>query len=89
MEKFDALMRIYDNLQRGCKYGKMETNCRWPVFHTNMCLNTTGDYIRYNNFGSSAIKNAPAELLWVIDIIFRTTPEEFEKEYEMREPETR
>lgn len=74
---------IYENLNSGKIYGYMFTNCRYPFFDTVLYAND--QYIYWSNYGSSATKNKIEKLQWLIETIFKTTPEEFAKKYECRE----
>lgn len=76
-----ALNRIYQNLQSGFQYGTNINNARYPYFHCVLSISPTKQFIRYNNFGSSACKNTINDLSWIIETIFKTTAEEFEKQY--------
>lgn len=76
---------IYENINSGKVYGYMFTNCRYPFFDTVLSVSENNKYIRWQHYGSSANKNTIKELQWLIETIFKTTPEEFAKKYECRE----
>lgn len=78
-----ALERIYQNLQDGKVYGYMFTPCKYPYFH-KVLYKTIYGHIGWNHYGSAANENTTKELAWVLEHIFRVTPEEFEQKYECR-----
>lgn len=82
----DALNLIFDNLRRGCCYGRMFNNCRFPFFDVVLRVNPLyPDLIYYRHFGSSNIRANKRDLLGLIETIFDTTPENFVRYYECRE----
>lgn len=74
-----ALKEIYRNLNNGYSYVQYVKNVKYPYFH--YVLSADHYFIRWNNYGSSANKNKITELNWIIKEIFRTTPEQFRKDY--------
>lgn len=80
----NTLKQIYDNLQRGYVYGYMFTNCKYPFF-AKVLYKTNMGYIGCEHFGSSANENTKKELRWIIEVIFKCSPDEFVKKYECRE----
>lgn len=80
----NTIKQIYDNLQAGGVYGCMFTNCKYPFFD-EVLYKTTGGFIGYNYFGSSAIENTERGLQFIIERIFECSPDEFVKKYECRE----
>lgn len=84
MNKYlDELKQIKHNLLIGKGYGKQYNNVKYPYFHYNLYL-SEDNYIMYNHFGSSAVKNNLKDLYWLITTIFGMTPTEFLNEYELR-----
>ena len=81
-----ALDRIFYNLNHGYIYGKAHNDpsyVRYPYFDTVLCMNSTKTYIRWSHFGSSAEENNKESLEWLLEKIFDTTPEQFEKDHEL------
>ena len=87
--KNDVLNRIYNNLIDGGRYTKTY-QFSWDVCGDG---STEGEYpvlsyfagrIYYEHFGSSAIKATRKELSWLLSVIFKLTPEQFEREYNLR-----
>lgn len=76
-----ALERIYNDLQECKTYGEFYFDMRFPVFQDRLYL-TSGGYIGWTNYGSSAIENTLEGLEWVIKNIFGTTPEKFLAKYD-------
>lgn len=74
-----ALERIYKNLNAGYQYGDYLVNVRYPMFTPCLSVSENGVYIRWRHYGSSANDNTKRDLQWIIETIFKTTPEEFEK----------
>lgn len=74
-----ALERIYKNLNAGYQYGDYLHNVRYPMFTPCLSVSENGEYIRWRHYGESANKNTKQNLNWIIETIFKTTPEEFEK----------
>lgn len=74
-----ALERIYKNLNAGYQYGDYLVNVRYPMFTPCLSVSENSVYIRWSHYGSSANENTKADLQWIIEMIFKTTPEEFEK----------
>lgn len=75
----DALFRIYDNLVHGKDYGRYIENVKHPYFE--LVLWKSNDYFLWRHFGESANNATPAELAWIILIIFEMNPLEFEETY--------
>lgn len=76
---------IYENINSGKEYGYMINNVTYPYFNTVLYVSENNKYIRWQHYGSSANKNTIKDLQWIIETIFKTTPEEFAKKYECRE----
>jgi hypothetical protein len=74
-----ALDRIFKNLNAGYQYGEYLVNVRYPMFTPCLSVSENGEYIRWRHYGSSANENTKQALQWLIETIFKTTPEEFEK----------
>lgn len=75
----NAIDRIYQNINRGYRYGRFVYNVRFPYFHTCLSVSENGEFIRWTHYGSSANENTKQALQWIIETIFKTTPGEFEK----------
>lgn len=75
----ESLFRIYDNLVNGKIYGRHIDNAKYPYFDT--VLYKKGNYFKWRHFGESANSATPAELAWIILIIFEMNPIEFENTY--------
>lgn len=73
--------RIFENLYQGYHYGYFMTNVHYPMFSTVLSLSCDKKYIRWQHFGSSANSATKTDLQWIIETIFKTTPEQFEKRY--------
>lgn len=85
--KNEALDRIWGNINAGMRYGRDFLNVAYPFFEEVLYIGTgTGlkKYIFWRHYGSSANRVTKADLRWVIETIFRMTPEEFERAYEAR-----
>lgn len=80
MKYSDALKRIYKNINAGKNYGYNVVNVQYPYFSDVLYL-TTQNNIGWTHYGSSANKNTLNDLYWIITVIFKTTPEDFEKAY--------
>lgn len=80
MKYSDALKRIYKNINAGKSYGYNVVNVQYPYFSDVLYL-TLQNNIGWTHYGSSANKNTLKELQWIITVIFKTTPEDFEKAY--------
>lgn len=80
-----ALKEIYKNINNGKKYGYVMKNVKYPFFDTVLSANE--QYIFWRHFGSSANKNTIGNLEWILENIFKLTPEEFIEKYECREVE--
>lgn len=76
----DALHTIMNELRAGKMFGKTKHGRMGDYFWWNMAQD--GQFIRYRNFGQSAIRCNLEELAWLIKVIFKTTPEKFMTEYE-------
>ena len=76
-----AIDRIYENINQGYCYGRYIYNVRFPYFKTCLSVSENGEFIRWIHYGSSANKNTKQELQWIIETIFKTTPDEFEKNH--------
>lgn len=83
MRYSEALNRIYNNLKAGKGYYTYIEYVRYPYYHCNLFYN--GKYFCWNHAGSSANAATKRELLWIIETIFGTTPEIFEKQYILME----
>lgn len=75
-----ALDRIYNNLNAGYQYGEYLANVRYPMFTPCLSVSENGAYIRWRHYGESANENTKKDLNWIIETIFKTTTEEFERE---------
>lgn len=80
MKYSDALKRIYKNINAGKSYGYNVVNVQYPYF-SDVLYKTRSGFIGWTRYGSSANKNTLKELQWIITVIFKTTPEDFEKAY--------
>ena len=80
MENNRAINRIYDNLQAGAIYGEYVLTMRFPYFSEALFKTIYGN-IGWSHYGSSANKNTINQLAWIIEVIFKTTPEQFEQKY--------
>ncbi len=75
---------IYSNLMNGKHYGYVVTNVRFPYFHSVLVKHPHKSIFCWSHAGSSANKANKKELAWLIENIFRMTPEEFVNRYECR-----
>lgn len=80
-EDAECVGRILANLRAGKRYGHFMANVRFPMYWTNLALSDDGQYIHYSHFGSSAVKATAKDLMWLITVIFNTTPADFERKY--------
>lgn len=78
-----ALKQIYNNINAGKKYGYMMNNVKYPFF--DVVLSANQQYIYWRHFGSSANKNTVEDLEWILENIFKLSPEKFIEKYECRE----
>lgn len=76
----DALHTIMNELKSGKMFGKTEHGTVSDYFRWNVIK--SGTFIRYRNFGQSSVDCNLKDLAWVIEVIFRTTPEKFLEKYE-------
>lgn len=76
----DALHTIMNALKSGKIYGKTEHGRMGDYFWWNVIK--IGPFIRYRNFGQSSVGCNLEDLAWVIEVIFKTTPEKFLEKYE-------
>ena len=76
----DALHTIMNELKSGKMFGKTEHGTALDYFRWNVIK--SGTFIRYRNFGQSSVGCNLKDLAWVIEVIFRTTPEKFLEKYE-------
>lgn len=76
----DALHTIMNELKSGKMFGKTEHGTVSDYFRWNVIK--SGTFIRYRNFGQSSVGCNLKDLAWVIEVIFRTTPEKFLEKYE-------
>lgn len=83
----NALEQIYQNLQQGKRYGTYFA-MRFAAFHDCLWVDWHRTYIHWNNYGGGANRNTVEELAWVLKQIFRTTPEQFLKVYQVYDEET-
>nr|WP_297703974.1 DUF5688 family protein [uncultured Butyrivibrio sp.] len=87
-----AIDNIYNNLMNGKVYGHMVSgkDIKYPFFDRNIELTHSNgnDYFSYSHFGTSAVEATKDQLRWLIDTIFKMTPTEFEKGYELRDMDT-
>ena len=84
--KYSAtLNEIFDNLNNGYIYATWAENVRFPMYWTRL-EKVTGrngkPLIYWNAAGSSHDGFTRSELKWVIETIFRTTPEQFVKQHD-------
>lgn len=77
--KQNALDRIFDRLNSGRVYGVFLTNVRFPCFYP--VLSCDGQFIYWRIYGSSANKNSLKALAWILENVFKKSPEEFERAY--------
>lgn len=80
----NAINRIYQNLQNGKTYGYDVNSARFPYFSYTLTLSPDRKFIRWRYYGESANANTIKDLQWIIEIIFKMTPEEFENKYYTR-----
>lgn len=76
-----TLETIYKNINSGATYGQNVRGCAGNVYYAALSVSDDGRYINYSNYGSSAVANTPEELCWILETIFRKTPEEFTAAY--------
>lgn len=75
---------IFNNLMNGNHYGYVVKNVRFPYFHSVLVKHPHKPFFCWSHAGSSANKANKKELAWLIENIFRMTPEEFVNRYECR-----
>lgn len=78
-----ALKEIYNNINNGKKYGDIVKNVKNPFFWTVLIADEK--YIYWRHFGESANDNTMDALAWILENIFKLTPEDFIEKYECRE----
>lgn len=75
-----ALNEIYKNLNAGKIYATWDQNVRFPMWWT-VLQKITGrngkQLFEWRSFGSSCNRATKTDLLWIIQEIFKTTPEKF------------
>lgn len=79
-----ALKIIYKKLQNGEIFGKIEPHRMGGTYFWDVlwAYNIQAQkYICWRHFGESANKFRLTDLKWVIEVIFRTTPEQFLFDY--------
>lgn len=76
-----TLETIYKNINSGATYGQNVRGCAGNIYYSALSVSDDGRYINYSNYGSSAVDNTPEELCWILETIFRKTPEEFTAAY--------
>lgn len=81
MENTNSLQEIYNNLQKGGRYGEYYA-MRFPGFW-NVLFKTVGGNIGWNHYGESANKNTLENLEWILTVIFRMTADEFLSKYKL------
>jgi len=81
-ENFLLYREILSNLRAGRYYGYDITSVKYPYFQEVLYI-TPGGYIGYTNYGSSAVKNTLADLVWLIETIFKTDARGFLEKYSL------
>ena len=91
MKSNEALNRIFDNLMNGAVYGHDRITWRddFPdeaiagkaSFTTALYKHDIKPIFCWRHYGESANKATKKDLLWIIESIFDTSPEMFEKQY--------
>ena len=85
-----ALNQIYYNLLSGRRYGQDVLKWangdgpRFPYFSEAISYGTDRDgtkIFRWTHYGSSANRATKTELKWIIKTIFKTTAEQFQRDY--------
>lgn len=76
-----TLETIFNNINNGTTYGQNVSGCAGNIYYAALSVSDDGRYINYSNYGSSAVANTPEELCWILETIFRKTPEEFTAAY--------
>lgn len=79
----EILHEIFTNILKGKSYGKLRKG--WTDYCLYLIDNERGYYIGWTHYGSSAHKVKLSELKWILEKIFKMTPSEFVKEYELLE----
>lgn len=85
-EDAESIGRIMDNLRAGLNYGHYMANVRFPMYWCDLRLLPDGRYIEDNHAGSSAVRATPEQLLWLITVIFKLRPTDFERRYDAYDP---
>lgn len=84
MKYSSTLNEIFDNLNNGYIYATWTENVRFPMYWIRL-EKVTGrngkPLIYWNAAGSSHNGFTRSELKWIIETIFRTTPEQFKQRY--------
>ena len=81
----NAINEIYSNLDNDMIYATWHEDYRFPMYWgvLKKDLSRSGKPIlAWNNYGSSAEDFTRQDLKWLIETIFKTTPEQFIKQYE-------
>lgn len=79
--KDNPLHVIYYNLYAGGMYGTCEPwGFSWALFKD-------GRFWRWRCYGSSANRATLAELRWILEVVFKMTPDEFLKTYTLLDRE--
>ena len=86
MSERKALSEIFNNIQNGVVYGKdrefMGNGEKYEYPFFDKCVyKTVYNNIGWTHFGSSANPMTEKDLLWIITVIFSTTPSKFLAEY--------
>lgn len=85
MKYSKTINEVYDNLNNGFIYATWQEDLRFPGYWAVMWKVTGNNfkpYIYWNNYGSSHEPFTKHYVKWLIEEIFRTTPEQFTKKYE-------
>lgn len=80
-EEKKALDTIYNNLKNGMIYATYLDYVRFPCWWYVISYDSIKKLFCWRNAGSSANKATKKDLLWIITVIFKTTPIEFINTY--------
>lgn len=72
---------IYKNLMSGNRYVELLTNVRFPCEWWVLLYDKPLNIFRWRNFGSSANPATKEDLRWILNSIFRMSPQEFVARY--------
>lgn len=80
MGKKEALQEIYNNLMAGKRYARwFDFGVKYPFWDVKLYRHY--QYFCWNNYGSSANSATKKDLAWIVEVIFKMTPQKFIETY--------